>query len=191
MADTRTSNRYPPLVIGAHWLTLLLLVGAYALIELRVFFPKDSDPRELMKTWHFMLGLTVLLVTLGRLAARHRVHLAGIEPPPPAWQQSLATIGHIALYAFLVGMPLLGWITLSLKGKPIPFFGLELPALAAANKPLGKEFEAIHEFIGNLGYYLIGLHALAALCHHQFLHDNRLLRMLPARHAARLSARSR
>lgn len=190
MNNTRMNTRYPPLIIGAHWLTLLLLAGSYALIELRVFFPKGSDPRELMKAWHFMLGLTVLLVTLARLGVRHRTRLAAIEPPPPAWQQSLATLGHITLYIFLVGMPLLGWVTLSLKGNPIPFFGLELPALTAADKPLGKEFEEIHGLIGDIGYYLIGLHALAALYHHHFLHDNSLLRMLPAKRAAWLAARS-
>lgn len=190
MNTLQASNRYPPLSIGIHWLTLLLLAGSYALIELREFYPKGSDPRELMKTWHFMVGLVVLVLTIARLGLRHRVHLAAIEPLPPAWHQALATLGHITLYVFLVVMPLLGWITLSLKGKPVPFFSLELPALAGPDKALAGDFEEIHETIGNIGYYLIGLHALAALYHHHFLHDNSLLRMLPAHQAARLAARS-
>ncbi len=34
---------------------------------------------------------------------------------------------HLALYGFLILTPLLGWLLLSAGGKPIPFFGLELP----------------------------------------------------------------
>jgi len=53
-------ERYGTLSIGLHWSMLLLLVVVYACIELREFFPKGSDLREALKTWHFMLGLAVL-----------------------------------------------------------------------------------------------------------------------------------
>jgi cytochrome b561 len=78
-------------------------------------------------------------------------------------------------------MPILGWLTLSAKGKVIPFFGLELPPLIGADKALARSLEDIHETIGTLGYYLIGLHAAAALFHHYITHDNTLWRMLPRR----------
>jgi cytochrome b561 len=39
----------------------------------------------------------------------------------------------------------------------------------------------VHETIGTIGYFLIGLHAAAALAHHYLWRDNTLLRMLPAR----------
>ena len=41
---------------------------------------------------------------------------------------------HLALYALMIGLPLLGWLTLSAAGKPIPFFSLELPALIGATR---------------------------------------------------------
>jgi cytochrome b561 len=37
--------------------------------------------------------------------------------------------------------------------------------------------------VATLGYYLVGLHAAAALVHHYFQHDNTLLRMMPGRRA--------
>lgn len=86
---------------------------------------------------------------------------------------------HAALYLMMVGMPLAGWIILSAEGKPIPFFGLELPALVSANEELADTVEDIHETIGTAGYYLIGLHTVAALFHHYIQRDNTLLRMLP------------
>ena len=88
---------------------------------------------------------------------------------------------HLTLYALMVVMPILGWLMLSAAGKPIPFFGLELPALIGTDKELSKQIKEVHEWIGTAGYYLIGLHVLAALYHHHIQHDNTLTRMLPER----------
>ncbi len=86
---------------------------------------------------------------------------------------------QLALYLFLVVMPLLGWLTLSAKGASIPFFGLQLPTLIGPDKALSRNLEDIHETIGTVGYYLVGTHAAAALFHHHFMRDDVLLRMLP------------
>lgn len=174
-------DRFHPLSIGAHWLTLVLLIAVYASIELRGIYPKGSDPHEAMKVWHSMLGLTVFGLVFVRLMLRLMFRVPPITPEPPAWQRFLAAVAHVALYTFLIAMPLLGWLTLSAKGRPIPFFGLELPALIAPDKALAKNLEGIHKLIGTLGYYLIGLHAAAALFHHYLMHDDTLRRMLPRR----------
>lgn len=174
-------QRYHASLISLHWLTLVLLIVVYATIELRGIFPKGTTAYDLMKTWHFMLGLSVLGVVAARLPLRLVFHAPPITPPPPAWQERLARAMHLALYGFLVVMPLLGWLTLSAKGRVIPFFGLELPPLLDANKALAENLEDIHEVIGTLGYWLIGLHAAAALLHHYVLHDDTLRRMLPTR----------
>ncbi|WHZ18055.1 MAG: Cytochrome b561 [Rhodanobacteraceae bacterium] len=181
----RTPDRYHPLSIGAHWLTLALLIAVYALIELRGIFPKGTAEYQAMKTWHFMLGLTVLVVVAVRLLLRLAFRAPPITPAPAAWMLWLAKAMYLALYAFLIAMPLLGWLTLSAQGKPIPFFGLQLPALIGPDKVLGENLEEIHETIGTIGYYLVGLHAAAALFHHYFLRDDTLLRMLPWRARSR------
>lgn len=172
-------KHYHPLLIGAHWLTLALLIAVYALIELRGIYPKGSAGHDLMKTWHFMLGLAVLAVVLLRLPLRLALHAPPITPAPPAWQDHLAHAMHWVLYGFLLVMPLLGWLTLSAKGQPIPIFGLELPALIGPDKATAKNLENIHELIGNVGYVLIGLHAAAALWHHHVMRGDTLERMLP------------
>lgn len=67
MTAATNRERFHPLSIGAHWLTLLLLVAVYALIELKGVFPKGSEARELAKTWHAMLGLAVFAIVFVRL----------------------------------------------------------------------------------------------------------------------------
>lgn len=174
-----TTDHYGSLTIWLHWIMLFLFVAVYASIELRGLFPKGSDPREAMKALHFMLGLSVLVLVWLRLAA----HLIGpvprIVPDPPAWQKLSAKLMHMALYALMIGMPVAGWLLLSAEGKPIPFFGLELPALVSQSKDLAALTKEIHEIGGTAGYFLIGLHAVAALFHHYFVRDNTLRRMLP------------
>lgn len=183
-------QRYHSLSISLHWLTFLLLIAVYALIELRGIYPKGSDAREAMKAWHFMSGLIVFALVFLRLALRFAFKPPPVVPPLPAWQNLLAAGMHLALYAFLIVMSVLGWLTLSAQDKPVPFFGLELPALVTPNKDLGEQFEEIHETIGTIGYYLIGLHVLAALFHHYFMKDNTLRRMMPARGRGPTSAGS-
>ena len=176
MAD----SHYPRPIIIVHWLTLLLLIGVYASIELRGIFPKEDPLYAAMKSWHFMLGLSVLFLTMLRLSMKAIWHRApAIEPAIPAWQEALSSLVHVMLYVILIGLPLAGWAMLSAAGKPVPFFGLELPPLIGVDKALGKQIKEVHETVANIGYGLIGLHALAALYHHYVMKDNTLPRMLP------------
>lgn len=173
--------RYRGGVIALHWLTLALLAAVYACIELRELYPKGSDPRETLKSLHFMLGLSVWLLLLPRLLLRATGTTPPIAPAPPRVQQLAARALHLALYALMLAMPLAGWALLSAAGKPIPFFGLELPALFAPDKALAGTIKDWHETAGTAGYWLIGAHAAAALWHHYVQRDNTLRRMLPGR----------
>jgi cytochrome b561 len=70
---------------------------------------------------------------------------------------------------------------LSAKGEAVPFFGLQLPAVVDANEALAERTEAVHETLATVGYFLIGLHAIAALFHHYVRRDNSLRRMTLSR----------
>ena len=179
MTENITRQRYAPISLVLHWAMLLLITGAYACILLRENFERGSDLREGLKTWHFMLGLTILLLVVVRIAARILTAKPPITPQPSAWQMHLSKGVHWGLYAFMLVMPLLGWTILSAEGKIIPFYGLELFPLVNPSKALAEQVQEIHETIGTIGYYLIGLHAAAALVHHYFFKDDTLKRMLP------------
>lgn len=172
-----SSQRFSIPSIAMHWLMVLVFMGIFIAVNLIDVFPKGSDSRQLAKNIHFSFGLLVFGLFWLRVAFRLLGNTPAIVPAPPVWQEKLAKLGHLALYAIMVLMPLVGWAALSAFGKPIPFFGMELPALMAENKELGRTIKEVHELGGNLTYFLIGGHALAALYHHYFMKDNTLRRM--------------
>lgn len=163
--------------MGLHWLSVLLIVAVYSCIELREFYPKGSDPREALKAWHFMLGLSLFVVSVPRILLAAWQKKPSITPIPPKWQTRLAKVVRLLLYVLLLAMPILGWSILSLEGKTIPFFFTELPPLWPANEAWAERIEELHETIGNIGLFLIAAHTAAALFHHYILRDNTLRRM--------------
>jgi cytochrome b561 len=186
-----TTERYGSVSIALHWVMLALLVAVYACINLSDAFPKGSEPREALKAWHYTLGLSVFALVWLRLAARLPGQAPRIPPETPRWQATAATLVHVALYVLMIGLPLVGWLILSARGRPIPLFGLQLPALVNESRALGKLFKEVHEVGGNAGYFLVGAHAAAALFHHYVDRDDTLRRMLPARlGSGRISAGS-
>ncbi len=170
-------TRYTSLMIGLHWLMFVLLVTVYVTMEFRGLFPKGSDPRELMKALHFMFGILVLILVVVRIGVRFSSPIPAIVPAPKPLENVLAKIVHLSLYAFMLFMPIAGWIILSAEGHAVPFFGLELPPLVDKNHDLAEQVEHWHGLVGEIGYYLIGLHVLAGLFHHYIKRDNTMLRM--------------
>lgn len=181
MTWKNTEARYGHLSIALHWLMVLLLAATYGCIELRGQFAKGTDARALIVQFHFMLGLSVFALVWLRLLARTLGVTPRIVPSPPFWQTLLATLMHWALYALMIGMPLLGWLILSGQGRAVPFWGLELPRLIGENRDLAGQIQDWHMSIGGWGYWLIAVHALAGIGHHYVLRDNTLVTMLPRR----------
>ena len=177
---TPPSTRYTGASIALHWLMALLLAATVAAIELKGLYPKGSAGRELLKSTHVLLGMSVFALVWLRLLARGWSTAPAIAPPPPAWQQHLGHLVHAALYFLMIARPLLGWLSLSAKGQPIALpWGLELPRLIAENRETAHRLKELHEALATAGYGLVGLHAAAALAHHYLVHDNTLRRMLP------------
>ena len=176
--SAKSLSSYEPGVIAIHWLTALVFVVVFTAIELRGYYPRGSETRDFLTATHKSFGMLILLLVLVRINLRAWKPTPPIVPPLPAWQHWLARVVHLTLYAAMIAMPLLGWLMTSAKGGTIPFFGLTVAPLISPDKALGHTLEEIHEFIGNALYYVIGLHAAAALFHHYLIKDNTLLRMM-------------
>lgn len=88
---------------------------------------------------------------------------------------------HYALYLMMIGLPFAGWLILSAAGKPIPFFGLELPPLVDKNPDLAGQIKEWHETIGNAGYFPDDRPARRAALFSITSSARPLVRMLPQR----------
>ncbi len=180
MARTSNPARYGQLSIIMHWSMLVLFMGVYACVQLREVLPKGHFLKAPLLGVHAVMGIGIFTLVwlrlLGRLSPR-----PAIVPTPPVWQGFMASVLHIALYALMILTPLLAWLMLAAAGKPLPYWGVAIPAPVAVDPTLARALKGWHEWLGNAGYWLIGLHACAGLLHHYWLKDNTLKRMLPGR----------
>ena len=172
--------RYTRVAIGLHWLIALLVVGN---LVIGLYHDSFGRPAEAwLMFFHKGIGISVLVLTLARLAWRvtHR-------PPPFApvlrrWEVGLATVIHWAFYAALIAIPLTGWMVSSSVRKPdVTFFGLfELPPLpVSSSRDAHEQFEGIHEILGKAMIGLLLLHVAGALKHHFEGHWHLIGRMAP------------
>lgn len=172
--------RYTPGLRRVHWLAAVLIALAYLSIEQRDLFERGTAPRAAMVQAHFWVGIAVLVLTVWRLRLRALAAIPPITPALPIWQAAPAKLLHLALYAFLLVQPLLGLATAWTDGKAVllPFTGIALPALLAADESLAHRLEDLHGSIGTIFYWVIGAHVVAALYHHFMRRDDTLKRML-------------
>ncbi|MCV9878635.1 cytochrome b561 [Brenneria izbisi] len=174
-------GKFAPPQIALHWLVFLLLVVTYATIELRGFAERGSLLRTVMIVTHFSCGVLVLVLMLARLFLRARHTSPTITPTPPRWQSALATLTHIVIYLLFIVLPVLGVASRYYRGRDWMLFGIDMPTSAVPNLELARTLIDWHEILAPLGYWLIGLHTVAALFHHYVMKDNTLLRMMPAK----------
>ena len=136
--------------------------------------------REFVQT-HKALGITILVLTLVRIAWR----LSHPKIPPPAgmpvWQKQAARVSHLLFYGLLIGLPLGGWAASSAGGRVVEWFGLfPLPMLPVPlDRDLAGTFMDAHELGVKVLYVLLAIHVLAALKHHFVDRDGVLRRMVP------------
>ena len=186
-AYTGHPRRYTAVAIVLHWLVglaILFMLGlGLAMTQLTL------NPATLfgMYQLHKSVGITVLALVALRIAWRLG------HPPPllpaglPRIERRAAHATHLALYAFMLAMPLTGWamVSASVFNIPTVLFGVvpwpHLPVLPALHDKAAVEaaLKTVHALIAFTLIGLIGLHAAAALRHQFAKRDDVLWRMLP------------
>ncbi|RAK56756.1 cytochrome b [Phenylobacterium deserti] len=184
------SGRYPAVAILLHW-TIAALIIAQVVLAGRMEGPRSPETFAVVQL-HKSIGVTVLLLTLARIAWRL------INPPPPMpktmphWQRVLAGATHVGFYVIMLGMPLTGWIMSSTSALARPFilYGVvpwfNIPGLRGM-EALHDGAETGHSWLIKVFYVLIALHVAGAL-KHQFFSRNEpvLARMAPGAMAGRI-----
>lgn len=169
------SGRYSGGAIVFHW-----TIAALVLVNLWIGL--IGGPMSLHKS----IGITVLVLTIGRIAWR----IANPPPPLPAampvWERTAAGATHWLFYIFLIVLPMSGWAMSSgATRRPLEWFGLfAVPYLPIPPSLAGVGHEA-HELVGLAMAGLVALHVAAALRHHFILRDGMFGRMLPRSRSVR------
>ena len=172
------TTRYSAAAIVLHWLTALLVVAGFKLGLSMVGLPFSRQKLQ-WYAWHKWIGITIWLLTWGRLAWRWR-HPAPPMELMPAWQQRAAVVTHALLYALLVAIPLSGWLYSSATGVQVVYLGLlPLPDLVPKDKAMADVLRGVHVTLNFTLLALVCIHGAAALKHHFVDRDAVLIRMLP------------
>jgi cytochrome b561 len=168
--------RYSRPAIILHWLIFLIVAVALFAIEIRG--PRGTESRAFWTGIHMWAGVSVLCLTAVRLVWR-LVHGVPAAEAGPGIFAACARGMHLLFYVVLLVQPVLGILTVNTGGHPVTLMGTGISfSVIGADRPAHETIEDVHKFLGNALYYLIGLHALAALWHQFVLKDGTLRKML-------------
>jgi cytochrome b561 len=171
---------FDPVIRFLHWLTLFLVAAIFVLAFSIIYFASSREEAVALIQLHRSFGVTVWVVTLGRLVWRQFSRFPNWPADMPQTMRLAAQWSEHALYAFLLTQPILGLLQTNAYGDRVNLFFLgQLPALIGQDRPLAKQLLAVHVTVGLLLLGLIALHASAALYHHFWRRDDTLDAMLP------------
>ena len=170
---------FDPVIRSLHWLTLFLVITIFAL-AFSIELASSREEAVALIQLHRSLGVTVWVVTLGRLVWRQFARFPDWPADMPQPMRLAAQWSEQALYALLLTQPILGLLWTNAYGDRVDlFFVGKLPALIGPDRPLAKQLGEVHTTVGFLLLGLIALHAAAALYHHFWRRDDTLEAMLP------------
>jgi cytochrome b561 len=163
-------EHYNPVTRGLHGLAAVVIICAWALgISLESF---PSGPQRLSAVEvHTVLGLTVLTLAVLRILVR--LVTRSPENLGPAWNDFIARLGHFALYAVTLAVPLAGLMArLARSGSVSLPGGYSIPAPPF---PIvgSKDFWAqTHQTLAFALAVLVVGHLLASAWHQWVLRDD-------------------
>lgn len=176
-----TAPRYTPVAIGLHWLIAAMIAISFSVGLYMSDLPFSPNKLKIY-SWHKWAGVTIFLLVAFRIAWRLFHRPPAMPVTMPRWQQVVARVTHILLYALMAAIPLTGWLMSSAKGFQTVYFGVvPLPDLLAKNKETGDLLQAVHSTLNFTLLAVVALHTAAALKHWLIDRDDVLRRMLPGR----------
>ena len=187
MNSNNSVARYTGVAIALHWMIALLIISLLVVGKFMTSLDEADPLRFSLTQWHKSFGITILLLTVGRIIWR----LSHKPPALPAnirgWQKAASAVTHFLLYFLMLALPISGWIMVStspLNLSTILFEIIPLPHLpiltALENKAqISELFHEVHHISSGVMIALLLMHIGAALMH-QFVHRDLVMeRMAP------------
>jgi cytochrome b561 len=167
---------YGPTAKLFHWAIFLLLAAQYAVGSIMPHIGRKTL-NEGWVSWHLSIGALILAVIVARFVWRLFHHVA-LPDDMPGWEIALSRVTHLALYALVFVMTVLGWAAANSRGWTVKLLGIiPLPQLAPNGSAWGHEAGDIHNILVYVLLGFIALHVAGALYHYFILRDRVLQRM--------------
>jgi cytochrome b561 len=156
--------RFTVLQRALHWLMALCIL---AMLFIGVGMVSTVMPKYLtLVSIHKPLGIAILVLALVRLVVRLRSGAPSLPVDLPEPMKLAAYLSHYALYALMIGLPLIGWGMLSAAAYPVVLYGgVHLPAILPQSDSLHALLWDAHFYLAFAFFALILLHVAAALFH--------------------------
>lgn len=174
-----TTTGYGLIAQLLHWAVAGLIIYQYLLAE------RAADATLFQKlgilATHKSVGITILALAVARVGWN-----LGIGPCPrppdnePSYRVRLAFASHTLLYAFIILMPITGWVMSCAANTPVSYFGwFTLPNLIAPHSGWVENLKDLHGTLFAVLATVVTVHAAAALYHQFVAKDDVLRRMIP------------
>jgi cytochrome b561 len=152
---------------GLHWWSAVLVFTGFALGWLMVGVPVSQLlVKFLLYQLHKTIGLTVLMLSVARLAILARRGRPELDPTIPDWQQKTAKGMHRGLYVLLLLVPVLGYLTAATAPAQVPtlFLGvIPVPHIVGTNPRWFPLLRQVHRLMAILLAAIGTGHAMAAI----------------------------
>ncbi|AOJ36428.1 cytochrome B [Burkholderia lata] len=147
-----------------HWVMAAMII---AMLFIGVgMVASVSERHALLVAIHKPLGIAVLVLVCVRIVVRVLSKPPALPEDLPWWQKVAARGSHLALYALMLAMPLIGWAMLSAGGYPVTLGGgVQLPAIVAADPVTFAWLRVAHRVLAYLFFATFLAHFAAALYH--------------------------
>ncbi|MEZ5830777.1 MAG: cytochrome b [Dongiaceae bacterium] len=161
-----------------HW---LMAVCILAMLFIGVGMVSTVMPKYVvLLATHKTLGIAILVLALVRLGVRARYGSPPLPADLPVPMKLAARLSHYALYAIMIGMPLIGWAMMSAGAYPVVLYGsIHLPAILPRSASLHALLWNAHFYLAFAFFALILLHLAAALFHALIRRDGVFESMAP------------
>jgi len=189
MNNKLSQRHYSVLAICLHWLLAFVLAFQLGLGWLMKELKLNEGLYEATQ-FHKSIGITILSLSLARLGLRFFKQTPE-QFSDDRWALILSKSTHFALYAFMIGAPISGWLMVSSSKLNIDtyLFGLlywpHIPGIETLSVGLRDELndlsKSAHMFLAWMGIGLFILHIAGALRHQYFKDEPILFRMLPVK----------
>ncbi|SNT75669.1 cytochrome b [Paracoccus seriniphilus] len=173
---TDRPDRYGLVSRVLHWGMAAMFAAQFLSAWAHWALPREDALRGILWSWHFDLGMTLFILVLLR-GAWGLANLAR-RPSHSGLMGQATAIGHLAIYALMVIVPLVRIVAGAGGEHGLHYLGLQI--FPARETPIAWT-QAVAEWHGEMGWILavlvLGHIAVAVLWHRVVRHDDVLSRM--------------